>query len=97
MRITGIHCTVDKMGRIVLPAQVRQMLGFGREELVEFFLDKQESRISLQRVVTGCIFCSEVEGLRRYKGRDVCKECVARLSARIASGGWAVTSQAEDR
>jgi transcriptional pleiotropic regulator of transition state genes len=64
---------VDEMGRVVIPMEVRRQLGIEAGDGVEFLVNGGD--IVLQKYRPGCVFCGNVNGLERYRGKWVCGEC----------------------
>ncbi|HIT33819.1 MAG TPA: AbrB/MazE/SpoVT family DNA-binding domain-containing protein [Candidatus Faecousia intestinigallinarum] len=77
MQSTGIVRKVDDLGRIVLPAEIRRMLDIQEGSDVEFYLEN--GRIVLCKLENGCIFCGARESLRRFHGKNLCRNCINTL------------------
>ena len=77
MKSTGMVRKVDELGRIVLPAEIRQNMDINVRDALEIFTD--EGRIILQKYEPPCIFCTNVEGITLYKNKRICAECLAAL------------------
>ena len=78
MKSTGIVRRVDELGRIVLPMETRRSYGINPKDAIEIFTD--EDSIILKKYQAHCVFCSNVEKLINFKGKKVCKECLASVS-----------------
>ncbi len=74
MRAPGMIRKVDDLGRIVIPAEIRQAMELSKGDPVEMFL--QEDQLVLRKFVPSCIFCGGVEGLVTYSGKNICGNCV---------------------
>ena len=77
MKSTGIVRKVDSLGRIVLPIELRRVMGIDIKDPIEIFVD--DSHIVLGKYQPACIFCDSVVGVTEYKGAKVCAECLAKL------------------
>jgi transcriptional pleiotropic regulator of transition state genes len=77
MKSTGIVRKVDSLGRIVLPIELRRVMGIDIKDPIEIFVD--ESHIVLGKYQPACIFCDSVTGVTEFKGSKVCAECMAKL------------------
>jgi len=77
MREIGIVRNVDELGRIVIPKEMRDVLDVATGDPMEIFSD--EGTIFLRRYSTGCVFCGEMNSTINFKGRMVCRECLADL------------------
>lgn len=79
MKSTGVVRKVDELGRIVLPAEIRQSLGIAVKDPLEFFVDGE--RIILKKYQPGCIFCGSMENTTLYDGKTLCAACLKKLKA----------------
>ncbi len=79
MKHTGMVRPVDTLGRIVLPRELRKLLGIvDGKDSVEIFIDGDN--IVLRKYQPSCIFCGEIENTVMLGNHLVCKKCVAKLS-----------------
>ncbi|MBQ1230860.1 MAG: AbrB/MazE/SpoVT family DNA-binding domain-containing protein [Clostridia bacterium] len=79
MRATGIVRQVDRLGRIVIPMEIRKKFDMiDDEDSFEIFVE--DDKIILKKYQPGCLFCGETEGTVTLKGHVVCKECTKKLS-----------------
>ena len=78
MKSTGIVRKLDDLGRIVLPIELRRMLGIAERDELEIFMEND--RIVLQKYEPACIFCGSDQGLRTYRGKNICQNCAANIS-----------------
>ena len=78
MKSTGIIRKVDDLGRIVLPIELRRTLDIAERDELEIFMEND--RIILQKFEPACIFCESSRSLMVYRGKNVCQECVCRMS-----------------
>lgn len=74
MKPTGHVRRVDPMGRMVLPAELRQSLGIGDRDELEIYVEGEN--IVLVKYGPKCVFCGSREGLVEFKGKMVCRVCV---------------------
>lgn len=82
MKATGIVRNVDSVGRIVLPAEMREIFGLKENGgLVEFFVE--DDRIILKKYEPCCIFCKEADDVISFMGKNVCKKCAEKIGAEI--------------
>lgn len=77
MKSTGIVRKVDSLGRIVLPIELRRVMGIDIKDPIEIFVD--DSHIVLGKYQPACIFCDSVVGVSEFKGAKVCADCFAKL------------------
>ncbi|MGI6665578.1 MAG: AbrB/MazE/SpoVT family DNA-binding domain-containing protein [Christensenellaceae bacterium] len=79
MKSTGIVRPVDSLGRIVLPIELRRIMGIECKDSIEIFVDDQY--IMLKKYQPSCIFCNSMDDIIHYKNKLVCKECVDKMAA----------------
>ena len=77
MKSTGMVRKVDELGRIVLPAEIRQSMDINVRDALEIFTD--EGRIVLQKYEPSCVFCTNVDSITLYKNKRICADCLAAL------------------
>ena len=77
MKSTGMVRKVDELGRIVLPAEIRQNLDIQVKDAIEIFTEGE--RIILQKYRPSCIFCNNVDDVTYFQDKRVCRECIAKL------------------
>jgi Regulators of stationary/sporulation gene expression len=77
MKSTGIVRKVDSLGRIVLPIELRRVMGIDIKDPIEIFTD--DSHIVLGKYQPACIFCDSVSGVSEFKGTKICATCMAKL------------------
>lgn len=77
MKSTGVVRDIDKVGRIVIPKEVRDNLGVAEGDPVEIFV--KGDMIVLRKYYPACIFCGNAENVITYDDKKICKECLAKL------------------
>ena len=83
MKATGIVRKVDQLGRIVLPIELRRTLDIEIKDPLEIFVDNEY--IMLKKYSPQCCLCGSMDGLRNFKGKNVCGKCVGDLSKKEKS------------
>ena len=78
MKSTGIIRKVDDLGRIVLPIELRRTLDIAERDELEIYMEND--RIILQKFEPACIFCGSAQELVSYRGKNVCQECISKMS-----------------
>ena len=78
MKSTGIIRKVDELGRIVLPVELRRTLDIAERDELEIYLEND--RFILQIYEYSCIFCGSSRGLTNYRRKNVCQECIKKMS-----------------
>jgi AbrB family transcriptional regulator, transcriptional pleiotropic regulator of transition state genes len=80
---SGVSRKVDRLGRVVLPAELRKDLEINEGDLVDIAVD-DDGRIVLEKVAQRCVFCratAPAVELREFENHMVCEPCVAKLTA----------------
>jgi len=77
MKSTGIVRRVDELGRIVLPIELRRTLDIAEKDALEIYVD--EESIILKKYVPACIFCGSADGITQFKGKNICRDCMAEM------------------
>jgi len=73
MSETGIVRSIDGLGRLSIPVQLRRKLGIASGDAVEFFVDGDD-KIVLKRYFSKCAFCGNTECLP-FKNSNICIDC----------------------
>jgi transcriptional pleiotropic regulator of transition state genes len=81
MKSTGIVRKVDQLGRIVVPKELITTLNINAKDELEFCIDNEN--IVMKKRESACVFCSRMKDTFSFKGRSVCKECMAKIAARL--------------
>lgn len=80
MKTTGIVRKVDGVGRFVLPSELRKVFGIkDNGGALELFVE--DDAIILKRYEPACVFCGNADGVKVFKGRNVCKHCAAEIAS----------------
>lgn len=74
MKSTGIVRKVDDLGRIVLPKELRKILGIEERDPLEIYVDG--CQVILQKYEPSCIFCGSATGVENFKGKNICGQCM---------------------
>lgn len=78
MKATGIVRKMDELGRIVLPIEIRNIMGINVKDGLEIFTD--EDTIILKKYEPACVFCQNAGDVTYFKGRLICFDCIADLN-----------------
>lgn len=80
MKSTGMIRKVDELGRVVLPMELRRVLGIAAYDPIEIFTEG--NYIVLKKYEPGCVFCGETPCSAEFEGKHICTACMARLPRR---------------
>ena len=81
MKSTGVVRKVDELGRIVLPKELRTILGINEKDSIEIFTD--DDKIILQKYHPACTFCSNANDVMYFNGKRICAECIAKIKDQL--------------
>jgi len=72
---------IDELGRIIIPKDICQTLGWGKGTLLEVEInDAKAKSISLREVVPCCTFCrAKSKDLLQVAKGYICPECAAQI------------------
>ncbi|MGE5577107.1 MAG: AbrB/MazE/SpoVT family DNA-binding domain-containing protein [Syntrophothermus sp.] len=74
MKSTGIVRKVDDLGRIVIPIELRRNLQIDEKDALEIYVDGE--KIILKKYEPACVFCGNAEGIRSFKEKNICRDCL---------------------
>ncbi len=63
----------DKLGRVVLPKQIRDIFEIHEKDPLEIYVDANS--IILKKYIASCIFCGSNKDLVEFKDKIICKKC----------------------
>lgn len=78
MKETGIVRPVDKLGRIVIPKELRRLMNVENEK-DSFEIFARGDSLILKKHNPGCIFCDTTENCFTYEGHTICKNCAQNI------------------
>ncbi len=78
MKSTGIIRKLDELGRVVIPIELRNKFNISEKDPIEIYVDG--SNIILKKYEISCIFCGKTENLKEYKDKQICNNCLLKLS-----------------
>lgn len=79
MRSTGMIRAVDKMGRVVIPKEIRAQLGV-KNDVDSFEIYMEGDSVILRKYQPTCIFCDNIADSVELDGHTVCKNCIEKLN-----------------
>lgn len=74
MESIAIVREMDSMGRLVIPVEIRKILGISVQGPLELYV--AEGFIVLRAYNPGCVICGSMEGLKRLRDKNVCEKCI---------------------
>ena len=79
MKSTGMVRSVDKMGRVVIPKEIRSQLDI-KNNIDSFEIYMDGDNVILRKYQPTCIFCDNVADSVELDGHIVCKNCIEKLN-----------------
>ena len=79
MKATGIVRKMDRLGRVVIPIELRKVLDINVDDPIEIFMDGET--IVLKKYSPACYFCDSADNLVTFGGRKICRSCISKLDA----------------
>jgi transcriptional pleiotropic regulator of transition state genes len=70
----GITRTIDHLGRIVVPAELRRLLGLRDGDKVE--ITERDGEVMLRKIAPHCVICSSPEDLTDLRDKHLCRDCL---------------------
>ena len=77
MRSTGMMRKTDKLGRIVIPIEMRNKLKINPYDEIELFTEGQS--ILLRKFEESCTICNSKTKLIKEKNKLICEKCIQKL------------------
>lgn len=74
---TGIIRNLDKLGRVVIPIEIRNSFELVEKSPIEMFI--QDDSIILKKYQPSCIFCDETKNLTAFKNKLICNKCIEKI------------------
>jgi len=82
--VQGAARRIDQLGRVVVPAELRRLLGFHEGELLEFCVRGDE--LVLRRAVPSCAICGiTTDDLVDLRDKHLCPRCVREIRAEVSA------------
>ncbi|WP_297418727.1 AbrB/MazE/SpoVT family DNA-binding domain-containing protein [Clostridium sp.] len=73
MKASGIVRNLDNLGRVVIPKEIRKVLGINEGDPIE--ITKVNNDIVLRKYSKGCIFCGSDKDMSEFNNVSVCNRC----------------------
>lgn len=77
MKSTGIIRSIDELGRIVVPKEMRLKMGIESQDPIEIYVEGD--KIILKKYENSCAFCDGNENLTEFKGKMLCPSCIKEI------------------
>ena len=77
MKSTGIIRRLDRLGRIVIPIELKDKFKINENDMIEIWVDG--SSIFLKKYEPNCIFCGSTKKLVTYNDKLICTKCAMNM------------------
>jgi AbrB family transcriptional regulator, transcriptional pleiotropic regulator of transition state genes len=74
MKSTGIVRQVDRLGRIVIPIELRRTMDISLRDALE--ISMQGDKAILKKYHPACVFCDDARDVVYYRDKLVCRKCL---------------------
>lgn len=74
MKATGVTRSLDHLGRIVIPVEIRRNFDIREEDQLEFYVE--EDKIILKKFRPSCTFCGNDTDLTVVGEKHICRKCI---------------------
>ncbi|KAB2951287.1 AbrB/MazE/SpoVT family DNA-binding domain-containing protein [Heliorestis acidaminivorans] len=81
MKSTGIVRKVDELGRVVIPMELRRIMGIAEKDGLEIYVENE--KIILKKYEPACVFCGSAVQIQDYKGKMVCRKCATAVADHV--------------
>jgi transcriptional pleiotropic regulator of transition state genes len=79
MKSAGLPRRIDHLGRIVIPAELRRLLGINEGDYIQF--SAEDGRVVIEKLEERCTFCGATSELAEFRSKLVCAGCRADLTS----------------
>ena len=79
MKFTGISRTIDELGRIVIPKEIRNALELHPKDEIEIYIEG--GNMIMKKAVSCCALCGAREELFRVENGYICSSCAEKIKA----------------
>lgn len=86
MESIGFIREIDKMGRIVIPKEIRDALDIQDKDKYEITVEGEE--IILRKFGKRCVFCGTEKNLKDLGGKGICPDCALKISELQRCKSW---------
>ena len=81
---SGKTCTVDQLGRIVIPKPLRNKMNLKEHDNFEIFIDSDKrnmEKLILKKVKNKCEICGSEKNIKKIEGFIVCENCAEKIKS----------------
>lgn len=87
MKDTGISRSIDDLGRIVIPVELRKSMGIDKQDSLQIFV--KDDQIILKKQVVACVACGVEAGLLKVGKKELhfCQGCLDEMNRLSRNNG----------
>ncbi len=78
MRSVGTARRIDQLGRVVIPAELRKILGIRQGDLLDIRVE--DGRLTVLKIDPECAICGSPAELQQLHEKQICRGCVLQLT-----------------
>ena len=78
MAYSGIKRPVDKMGRVVIPKEIRAQLNV-TNDVDSFDIYVEGDSVILKKHRPACFFCNDLKEMVNFEGYNICYNCIDKI------------------
>jgi transcriptional pleiotropic regulator of transition state genes len=71
---------VNASGRVTLPPELKEVLGWDEKSPVELWFNAADNEVVIRLHDVACVFCGAREGLSAYRNKYICPRCRKELA-----------------
>jgi transcriptional pleiotropic regulator of transition state genes len=72
---------INRAGGLTIPAELRRNWDFTQGDAIEIV--PQGGNLVIKKYTPKCFLCSSTNEVKRFKGKDICKECIKELAKEV--------------
>lgn len=78
MKPADCICKIDRLGRVLIPKNLRQKLDLSVDDPIEVFTEGES--LVLKKYRKKCAFCGSEDDVISFKEKYVCRSCIQELT-----------------
>ena len=81
MKSTGMVRSIDELGRIVLPIELRRNLNIKEKDSMEIYVNGNQ--VILKKYEPACVFCGNAAKIKNFNEKNICSDCIKKIKENI--------------
>lgn len=79
----GVVRKIDPLGRLVIPKEIRDRIGFSTGDPVQ--ISVKDKKVIIEKYSEACIICGKEKDLFKINGKNICLSCAEKISKGIVN------------